>query len=185
MPDYPTPTRRTVLASTATAAAGGLGLVALWPERTRANVSMGDLTVTGDSASLTEPPSKLVLTVDGQLQIQGDVPDESVAILEVKYEGTAFSLDHAVFQNAPSDAEFSLSGDVFAWRGLDPADVFPDTVGEQATAEFVVNLKAQAWRGGEVIAEDVVSDTAAVTLANDGMTVSTGGSGGMNVSTSN
>lgn len=174
-------TRRRLIAGVGGCAAGTGLLVSQMGASTAASVEMDNLNVSGDAGEFDAPPAKLTVTVDGALSMEGDPPEQSVAILGIRYDGTEFSLDHEIFQNSPSEATFTLSGNVFDWRGLSPGDVFPDHPGASDTASFVVRLKAQAFEGNELVAEDVVEDTASVELTNAGKVIQTGGSGSMNV----
>lgn len=177
--------RRRVLAGTTTLALGGLG-AALWPsERATAQVTMGTLEVSGDDATLSEPPSRIDVSVSGEWSVDSPtVPEQVKTTLQVHVNGQNGLVDDVAETAAFDQASgtFDLTADLLADHAEVTASTFmPGEAAESQTTDLLVRVVVGAIVNGELAAENFAEDTASVTITKDGMVVELGGSGGVNV----
>lgn len=174
-------TRRRVLAAGAGLLATGGG-IAVATRSSNAEVSMGELDVSGDSATVSEPPGEITIGVSGDYAINGHTPPEQArTILQIEVDGTSDDLDESVFMDAVTEGSYSLSANLYGHRNVERGSLLPEGNGETSSVELTIRVILLAVSGGEIQTETFVEDTATLELTKDGMSLSVGGSGEVSV----
>lgn len=174
--------RRKALAGCGTALTGGLVAALGLTGRTRAAVEMDTLSIAGDSATLAEPPSAIMVQVSGEYQIDGPTtPDQARTVLQLEIAGASDDLDEAIFMDAPTGGSYTLQADAFSHRNLERGDLLPTATGETRSVDVTVRVILLAVSDGSIMAESHIEKTAQVELTKDGLQMSLGGSGDIQV----
>ena len=176
-----TVSRRKYIIGAATLA-GGVGVFTLTSQRTKAQVSMDTLSVSGDSATMDQPPSSVALDVSGSWQIDGTPPEQSRVVLQVEHASTSRDMDEIIEMDTPASGVYQLHAQLLDHPEITGADLMPEKVGGKRETEIVVRVILLAVSGGEVQAETFVEDTATITMTKDGLELSVGGAGEVSVS---
>lgn len=175
-------TRRRVLGvgGTLLAAGGGLGLSTR--DATAAEVSMGELDVSGDSATVDEPPSEILVSVSGEYRVEGpSPPEQSRTVLQVRVGDTSDDLDTGVYLDSPAEGSYSHSVDLYDHRAVERGSLIPQEVGETVEVPLRVRVILLAVTDGSIQAETYAEDNATLTLTLDGLELSVGGSGSVSI----
>lgn len=174
--------RRRVLAGVGTVAAGGLGVAAWGTDRASAQVTMGELDVSGADETVDGPPNRIDVAVSGEWSVDASsAPEMTEVILQIHVNGEdAADLDtHTAFD--ATAGSYSVETDLYSHPAVMQGDLTPDAAGAAKTTELLIRIVARAVDGGDIVAEDHVEDTASLTLTADGMDVVVGGNGDVEV----
>lgn len=183
--DQPRVTRRRAVASAAAVGVGGLGLTSLTGDTVSAEVTMGEFTATGDSATVSNVPSTVSLSTSGEWSVTA--PNGSVEQVMLTLNAAVDGGDGAdVASDRVFDATegtFSLSGELIADHPDVTGEMFvpADADGEKTTPVRVAVI-VSAVQNGEVVADARAEDTADVTVTKEGVKVHVGGSATIDVS---
>lgn len=176
-------TRRRVLAGAGSAVVAGGGLFALAPDDASAEVTMGDFSLSGADANVTDAPAAIDVRATGEWQVDAPSPPEQVqTTLQIEVNGTADDLATDAGFDASAGA-FDLEADLLDHRDVTADDLTPADPGATKTTDVTVRVIVSAVRSGEVVAEASVDGTKPLTLTRDGMVVSVGGEATMDVVT--
>lgn len=173
--------RRKYLLGAATLA-GGVGVVTLSSQRTKAQVAMDTLDVSGDTASMSEPPSSVMLSVSGSWTIDGQTPEQARVVLQVECNSTSRDMAEMLEMDSPGAGEYALEAQLLDHPEITGADLLPQDVGKQKQTEIVVRTILLAIESGEIQNEVFAEDTATITLTKDGLELSIEGTGNVSVS---
>ena len=160
---------------------GGVGIVSVTSQEARAEVAMDTLDVSGDDASLSQPPSAVDLTVSGSWKIDGPTPEQARVVLQVEYDGQAEDMAEHLEMDTPASGDYSLSAQLLDHKHIDGAMLLPDSPGQVKTTDIVVRIILLAVSGGEIQSETKVEDTASLRVTNDGVQLAVGGTGSIDV----
>lgn len=176
-------TRRRFLAAGATAALGGTALLTTSQEtRATADVSMGELSIQGDSQALQDAPTAVTLEVSGSWELTGTQPDQSRVVLQVEYNSTSRDMDEVMELDSPMSGNYTLTADLLAHPEVDASVLLPSEIGATADSTFTIRVILLAISSGEIQQETYVQDTATLSLTKDGLELSVGGTGSISVS---
>jgi len=187
--------RRTLLRVAAGAIGGGAATAAGLSVATGGAAQTGlTLDVDGDSAQIGTDGSVSAVTLDLDVEWQYDLPDAtspSTVIVEVAAgtDGELTVVGSAESAQLFVEADGSESFDVglIAEGAIAASDVEPDGTGERETDVTIEARLRVENAGGEVLAREATSDTAALTVTRDGVEASqygeVGGSGSLTIST--
>lgn len=164
------------------ALAGGVGLLTISTERTRAEVSMGTLDISGDTKEMDSPPSSVTLTVNGNWEITGNTPEQSRVVLQIHAGETARDMDEHLELDSPSAGDYSLSAGLLDHPEIDAEALIPSEVGKTAETKLTIRVILLAVSNQTIQAETYVEDTATLTLTKSGLELSVNGSGEVDVS---
>jgi hypothetical protein len=175
-------TRRRVLAGTGASVAGGAGLLTLGSDPAEAQVTMGELAVTGDEASVDNPPSRIDVSVSGEYAIDSStVPEKVETILQVHVDGMADDLAMQTDFDTQANT-YSITADIFSnHKDISQGYFTPDAEGGEKSTEILVRVVCRAVVDGWVEAEAFVEDTAIITIGLNGMEVAVGGTGSTDI----
>jgi len=183
--DQPRVTRRRAVASVAALGIGGVGLTSLGGDTASAEVTMGDFTATGDSATMSTAPSAVTVSTSGEWSV--NAPSGTVEQVMLKLNVAVGDGDDAdiasdrVFDAV--DGTFELDGELIGDHPDVTADMFSPSGGDaEKTTPVTVAVVVSAVQGGNIIAEARAEDTADVTVSEEGVEVRVGGSATVDVS---
>ena len=161
-----------------TAAVGGVGILTMTAERTRAEVDWDTLNITGGDATLSSPPSAVTVSVGGSYEISGPATVErSRVILQIIVDGTARDMAETDKLDSPMSGSYSLSADILGHPEVEAAALIPEEVGETASTELTIRVILLAIRDGSIADETTIETTRSITLTRDGLTLAVRGSG--------
>lgn len=165
--------------------AGGAGLLALTSDDpARAEVVMGEFSVSSDSATVDGPPERIDVTASGEYEITSNtVPEMTETTLQVHVGGEGQAVDDLDTQTAFDTAAgtFDLSADLYSHADVAQGDLMPAERGTTKTTDLLIRVVVSAVSGGSILAEDHVQDTTTVTLDYEGVVVALGGEGAVEV----
>ena len=164
------------------ALAGGVGLLTLTSQRTRAEVDMGTLSISGDTKEMDSPPSSVQLTVDGSWEITGSTPEQTRVVLQVHADGTARDMDERLVMDNPAAGDYSVSAGLLDHPEIEADELIPSEVGKTAETELTVRIILLAVSNQQIQAETHVEDTAVLKLTKSGLKLAVEGSGEIDVS---
>jgi hypothetical protein len=187
--------RRTLL-RVAAGAVGGAGATAAGLSVATESAAQTALTlsVDGDSATIGTDGAVSAVTLDLDVEWQYDLPDAtapSTVIVEVAAgaDGELVVVGSAESSQLFVEAEGSENFDVglIEQGAIAASDVEPDGTGERETDVTVEARLRVENAGGDVLARETTSDTAALTVTRDGVEASqygqVGGSGSLSITT--
>jgi hypothetical protein len=180
--DRSTVTRRRVLAAAGGATLAGLAVLESGSRRTRAEVSMGEFSVSGDSATVDGPPAAITITASGEFEIQAPEPPEKVEqTLQVRLGGGDSDdlARDAAFDTASGSFDFSTG--LYSHQAVERGDLTPTSAGQTRETDLRVRVIVGASRGGELIAESYVEETATLSITQEAIEVSIGGSASVSI----
>lgn len=175
------PTRRQVLATGGAALAGGGALLTLGSRGVAAQVTMGELAVSGDDATVGDAPSEVMIDVAGEWSADAPSPPEQVrAVLQIHVDGSADDLAEQMYFDQ-SAGEYTLSTNLYDHRNVSQGQLTPDAAGETAAWELLVRVILVVVADGSIQAEEFVEDTAELRLTREGYDLQVGGSGSVTI----
>lgn len=173
-------TRRKLLVGSGCLLGGYGAFQALATGKVSAQVS-GDFSVTGDSATVGEPPQSITVAADGEYAIDAPAPPEQARlVLQTHVNGSAGDLAEDI-QFDSAGGTYSLEADLYSHRNVSRGDLTPDAAGEQAVWDVLLRVILLVVNGGEIQAEDFVEDTAQLGLTRDGFDLTVGGTGSVTI----
>jgi hypothetical protein len=187
--------RRTLLRVAAAAVGGGAATAAGLSMATESAAQAAlTLDVAGDSATIATDGSVTAVTLDLVVQWQYDLPDEtapSTVVVEVAAgtDGELTVVGSAESSQLFVEAEGTESFDVglISEGALSASDVEPSGTGERETDVTVEARLRVENAGGDALATETTSDTAALSVTRDGVEASeygaVGGDGSLSIST--
>jgi hypothetical protein len=172
-------TRRRAVASVAAAGVGGIGLLTRGTDSASAQVTMGELTASGDEADLSRAPEAVTVSAQGEWRVAANGGIEQVQLtlqaIVGDEERAADVAMNSVFD--ATEGDFALDADLIADHPDVSGDLFvPDETGATKTTPVRVAVIVSAVRDGEITAEARAEDTADVVVNQDGVEVTVGGS---------
>ena len=133
--------------------AGGVGLLTLTSDRTKAQVSMDTLDVSGASKSMSQPPSSVTLTVGGKWQIDGPTPEQARCVLQVEHNSTNRDMDEYIAMDTPASGSYELAAQLLDHPEIAASDLLPNEAGQVRNTVIVVRVILLAISSGERQAE--------------------------------
>jgi hypothetical protein len=175
--------RRRVLLGAGALALGTGSIAYATSERASAEVTMGQLSIDGDDAGVSNPPERIDINVDGEFSIaSSQTPERVEVVCQVHVDGTADDIA-TVSKFEVSDGTYSLSANLYEHRDVAQGDLTPSTSGEVVTTELTVRIICGAIVEGERVSEDFVEDSATIEITKEGMQVNLSGSGSVDIVT--
>jgi len=181
--------RRQYLTTGITLGAATAGALA-WPfgdgGRAQASVTMGQLSISDDEATVSNPPAEITLSVSGEWTVTApSTPEQVRQVLQIEYDGTAEDIAENVNFDGGDSGTYSLSANVFDHPELSGDVVIPAESGQVKTTEITVRVIVMVVSDGEIQQEASVEDTASVRITRNGIEIAVGGSGSVEVVTAN
>lgn len=173
-------TRRKLLAGSAGLLAGAGALQAVGTRPVRAQVS-GDFSVSGDAATVGEPPQAITVEASGDYSIDAPAPPEQARlVLQVHVDGSAGDLAEVIHFDSLGGS-YALEADIFEHRNITRGDLTPEAAGEQATWDVLLRVILLVVEGGKIQTEAFVEDTAELALTREGYDLTVSGTGSVTV----
>lgn len=178
-------TRRRAVASLAAVGVGGGSLLTAASRDASAQVTMGELSASGDEATLSRAPAAVTLAAQGEWSV--DAAPDTIEQVRITLQAIVGSeeLSADVAMNSVFDAtsgDFALEADLIDDHPGVSGDLFvPDDTGATKTTPVRVAVIVSAVRDGEITAEARAEDTAEVIVTEDGVEVAVGGSADITV----
>lgn len=177
-------TRRRVVAGLGATVATGGGVLALTDrDPVRAEVTMGELAIDDEAATVAGPPEKIRVSASGEFDVESSAPVERVdCILQVEVDGTADDLaTDTDFEDAAGT--YDVAANLYDHRAVSTGDLTPADGPATTETDLTVRIVCAAIVDGEIAAEAVVEEAVTLAITREGMTVSVGGSGSVDVVT--
>lgn len=142
--------RRKLVATGGALLAGGAGLTALASYPASAQVTMGDLAVSGDTATVDSPPEHIDVSVSGEYSVGGgSTPEQVRTVLQLHLPNDdADDMSENVYMDSVESGTYTLSADLMNHRSITDSMVTPSTAGETVTLDILVRVILLIVNGG-------------------------------------
>ena len=169
--------RRKFLAVSGSLASGGLaGCVGTASGQT--DVSMGELDIDGDSATVNEAPSAIYIDVSGDFAIESNTTPEQAQLTLQCHVGEDSLVDDIAQQTYfdQSAGEYEISGDLLDHRDVVDSDFAPEN-GETLVIALLIRIVLSVVVDGSIADESYVEREVNLELTTEGITAQLSGSG--------
>lgn len=146
------------------------------------DVTMGELDIDGDSATLNEPPSEIAIEVSGEWSTTANqVPEQIQVTLQchVGEESLVDDISQQVYFDAKTGS-YEITGDLLDHRDVSAADMNP-AVGTTMTVRLTIRVILSIISGGNIVSEEWVESEAPLNITAEGITAQLGGSGSVEI----
>jgi len=173
--------RRKYLLLSGSLVSGGLA-GCIGTAQAQTDVTMGELDIQGDSATLNEPPSEIAIAVAGRFEVASNQRPEQVRITLQCHVGEDslvddIATDHHFDTNA---GNYELTGDLLDHRDVTAEDMNPP-VGESMSVPLTIRVILSVVSNGSIVSEEFVESEAPLTITAEGITAQLGGSGSVEI----
>lgn len=182
--------RRQLLAAASGIALGSTALAVTSRDSKAMNVEIDGLNVADTNREVNNPVAAVQLGVDGTYQFDANVqPTRVVFRLEARpLNGSWSQLDAIALRNNLSKEQsdtYSLSGDLLEHHEISPGALNPQDPGESKTLQVEVRVKFSVSAKTGKLGEEVVRDSASITVSKSGgrVDLSLSASGSVGVTT--
>lgn len=173
--------RRKYLLLSGSIATGGLaGCIGTAEAQT--DVTMGELDIQGDSATLNEPPSEIAIAVAGRWETTAQQTPEQIQVTLQCHVGEDSLVDD-ISQQVYFDAKagsYEITGDLLDHRDVSAADMNP-AVGTTMTVPLTVRVILSIIVDGSIKSEEFIQKDAPLEITAEGITAQLGGSGSVEI----
>ena len=173
--------RRKYLIATAGVATGSLS-GCIGSAQAQTDVEMGKLSVEGDSATLNDEPSEIVIDVSGEFQVDSNTTPEQCQLTLQCHVGDDPRVDDIATDTHfdTTAGEYQISGDLLDHRDVVAGD-FAAPVGETITVPLMIRIILSVVVNGSIAAEAFVESDAPLSVTAKGIEAQIGGSGSVEI----
>ena len=146
------------------------------------DVSMGELDIDGDSATVNEAPSAIYIDVSGDFEIESNTTPEQAQLTLQCHVGEDSLVDD-IAQNTYFDqnaGEYEISGDLLDHRDVIDSDFAPEN-GETVVVPLLVRCILSVVVDGSIADESYVEREVNLELTSEGITAQLSGTGEMEI----
>lgn len=173
--------RRKYLLLSGSVATGGLaGCIGTAEAQT--DVTMGELDIQGDSATLNEPPSEIAINVSGEWETTAQQTPEQIRVTLQCHVGEDSLVDD-IAQELYFDAKagsYEIAGDLLDHRDISAEDMNPP-VGETMTVPLTVRVILSVIVDGSIKSEEFIEKSAPLEITAEGITAQLSGQGSVEI----
>jgi len=173
--------RRKFLAVSGSLASGGLA-GCIGSAQAQTDVSMGELDIAGDSATVDDTPSAIYIDVTGDFEIESNTTPEQAQLTLQCHVGDDSLVDD-IAQNTYFDqsaGEYEISGDLLDHRDVVAQDFAPEN-GETLVVPVLVRIILSVVVDGSIADETYVEKEVPLELTTEGISARLGGSGSVEI----
>lgn len=145
-------------------------------------VSMGELDIDGDSATVNEAPSAIYIDVSGDFAIESNTTPEQAQLTLQCHVGEDSLVDDIASETYfdQSAGEYEISGDLLDHRDVIDSDFAPEN-GETLVVPVLIRIILSVVIDGSIAEETFVEKEVPLEVSTDGVTATLGGSGSVEI----